>query len=153
MRVTFLCVGRLSAVWRTVWGHYESLVHPYFVLAVREVPEVPLSRGEAVVRAKEGDALLALVQSEAYVVALDARGTTLTSEGLSAFLADKKLHGHSHFQFILGGAMGLDERVLARADMCWSLSPLTFPHQMARCIVLEQLYRAARIERGEPYHY
>jgi 23S rRNA (pseudouridine1915-N3)-methyltransferase len=68
-------------------------------------------------------------------------------------LADKKLHGQSHFQFILGGAVGLDERVLAAAHMRWSLSPLTFPHQMARCMVIEQVYRSIRIERGEPYHH
>jgi 23S rRNA (pseudouridine1915-N3)-methyltransferase len=86
-------------------------------------------------------------------VALDLRGVEYSSESWSAFLAGKKLHGHSHFQFILGGAAGLDESVSSAADARWSLAKLTFPHQMARCIVLEQYYRAFRIERGEPYHH
>ena len=97
--------------------------------------------------------MLGLLRKGAYTVALDGRGQQHTSEELSAFLADKKLHGQSHFQFVLGGASGLDPKVLAAADDRWSLSRATFPHQMARCIVLEQLYRAIRIERGEPYHH
>ena len=96
---------------------------------------------------------LALLRSGAFTVALDLRGVEHSSEGWSAFLAEKKLHGHSHFQFILGGAAGLDDSVLSAADARWSLAKLTFPHQMARCIVLEQYYRAFRIERGEPYHH
>ena len=89
----------------------------------------------------------------AFTVVLDRAGKEIDSTGLSAFLAQEKLYGRSEFQFILGGAFGLDERVLDAADLVWSLSKLTFPHQMARCIVVEQLYRAVRIERGEPYHH
>jgi 23S rRNA (pseudouridine1915-N3)-methyltransferase len=153
MHVSFICVGRLSSEYQAVWQHYERLSRPYFSPRVLEVAEVALAQGDEQVRKREGDTLLALVQPGAFTVALDGRGTQYTSEEWSAFLAAKKLHGSSHFQFILGGAAGLDERVLAASDTRWCLSRLTFPHQMARCIALEQLYRAVRIERGEPYHH
>ena len=153
MRLTFICVGRLSREYQAVWRHYEGLLRPYGDVEVLEVAETPLSGGEDNARAKEGAALLGLLRKGAFTVALDARGQQHSSEELSAFLADKKLYGRSHFQFLLGGASGLDAAVLAAADHRWSLSRLTFPHQMARCIVLEQLYRAIRIERGEPYHH
>jgi 23S rRNA (pseudouridine1915-N3)-methyltransferase len=153
MRLTFLCVGRLARIYQPVWKHYESLLRPYTEVEVLEVPEMPLASGADAVRSKEGLALLERLRKGAFTVALDAGGQQHSSEEWSAFLADKKLHGQSHFQLVLGGAAGLDRRVLAVADHRWSLSRLTFPHQMARCIVLEQVYRAIRIERGEPYHH
>ncbi len=153
MRATFACVGRLSREYGAVWQHYEKLLRPYSALEVFEVAESPLAAGEDSARSREATALLALLRPAAFSVALDLFGTEHSSEGLSAFLAEKKLHGHSHFQFILGGAAGLDESVLSAADARWSLGRLTYPHQMARCIVLEQYYRAFRIERGEPYHH
>jgi len=153
MRLTLICVGRLARDYQPVWRHYESLVRPYAEVEVLEVPETPLVGGEDNARAKEGAALLGLLRKGTFTVAVDGRGQQSSSEEWSAFLAEKKLHGQSHFQFVLGGASGLDVRVLDAADRLWSLSRLTFPHQMARCIVLEQLYRAIRIERGEPYHH
>jgi 23S rRNA (pseudouridine1915-N3)-methyltransferase len=153
MRATLVCVGRLARDYLPIWRHYSALVRPYLQLEVLEVPEAPRSLATDQVRAREGAALLALLRSDAFTVAVDGRGRDYSSEGWSEFLAAKKLHGVSHFQFILGGAVGLDQSVLAAARAQWSLSALTFPHQMARCIVLEQLYRALKIERGEPYHY
>ena len=153
MRVTLICVGRLAREYQPVWRHYERLMRPYAEVEILEVSETPLAGGEDNARAKEGTALLGLLRKGAFTVALDGRGQQYSSEEWSAFLAEKKLHGQSHFQFLLGGASGLDARVLDAADRRWSLSRLTFPHQMARCIVLEQLYRAIRIERGEPYHH
>jgi 23S rRNA (pseudouridine1915-N3)-methyltransferase len=153
MRATFICVGRLSKEYQAVWRHYERLSRPYFSVEVFEVTETPLSVGERQARRRDGDALLALLRPGAFTVALDERGVHYTSQAWSAFLENKKLHGSSHFQFILGGAAGLDERIVSACDVRWSLSSLTFPHQMARCIALEQLYRAVRIERGEPYHH
>jgi 23S rRNA (pseudouridine1915-N3)-methyltransferase len=153
MRLTLICIGRLSKEYQTVWHHYEDLLRPYADVEVLEVAETRLSSGEENARGREGAAILGLLRKGAYTVALDGRGQQHSSEELSAFLADKKLYGQSHFQFVLGGASGLDPKVLAAADHRWSLSRATFPHQMARCIVLEQLYRAIRIERGEPYHH
>jgi 23S rRNA (pseudouridine1915-N3)-methyltransferase len=153
MRLTLVCVGHLAREYQPVWRHYEALLGPYAELEVLEVPETPLAFGADVARGKEGTALLGLLRKGAFTIALDSGGRQHSSEEWSAFLADRKLHGQGHFQFLVGGASGLDPRVLAAADHRWSLSRLTFPHQMARCIVLEQLYRAIRIERGEPYHH
>ncbi len=153
MKLTLVCVGRLSKEYQAVWRRYEALLRPYADVEVLEVSEVPLSTGEESARAKEAAAISGLLRKGAYTIALDSRGQQHSSEELSAFLADKKLYGQSHFQFILGGASGLDAKVLESANHRWSLSRATFPHQMARCIVIEQLYRAIRIERGEPYHH
>ena len=153
MRATILCVGRLDREYQGVWRHYENLLRPYAGLEVLEVPESPLAAGEGQARTKEGAALLDLFRKGAFTIALDARGKQCSSEGWSEFLAGKKVDGQSHFQFVLGGASGLDARVLDAAQAVWSLSLLTFPHQMARCIVAEQLYRSIKIERGEPYHH
>jgi 23S rRNA (pseudouridine1915-N3)-methyltransferase len=153
MRATLVCVGRLSREYQSVWRHYEDLLRPSLSIEVLEAPESPLSLGAEQVQTREGTALLGLLRQGAFTIALDGRGREYSSEEWSAFLAEKKVHGQSHFQFILGGAVGLDARVLAVAQARWSLSALTFPHQMARCIVLEQLYRSLRIERGEPYHH
>jgi 23S rRNA (pseudouridine1915-N3)-methyltransferase len=153
VRATFVCVGRLSREYQAVWRHYEGLLRPYLSVEVLEAPETALSHGGGQVRKKEGMALRALLRRGAFTVAVDGRGEEYSSEALSAFLADKKVQGQSHFQFVLGGAAGLDPSVLAAAQASWSLSALTFPHQMARCIVLEQLYRSLRLERDEPYHH
>jgi 23S rRNA (pseudouridine1915-N3)-methyltransferase len=153
MRLTIICVGRLSREYLAVADHYTRLLRPYATVEVREVPEVPIAHGTARVLSAEGDQLVRQLRPGAYTIVLDRGGREFTSEGLSAHLAGEKLYGRSGFQFILGGALGLDERALGSADLVWSLSRLTFPHQLARCVVLEQLYRALRIERGEPYHH
>lgn len=148
-----LCVGRLSKKSRPLCDHYVSLLRPYANIDIREIDGALPSEGveQAVIR--EGAAILRRIRPSALAVALDHTGREFRSVEFSLFLAEQKLHGVSDFQFILGGAFGLDARVLAAANLVWSLSLMTFPHQLARVIVLEQLYRAIRIERGEPYHY
>jgi len=153
VKLGLVCVGRMARESRPLCDHYLSLLRPYAAVEVCEVESTPLAEGRARVIAREGEAILRCLKPGAFVVGLDQTGREFTSEELSAFLAEQKLRGASHFQFILGGALGLDRRVLAVGKLTWSLSRLTFPHQLARCIVLEQLYRAIRIERGEPYHY
>lgn len=153
MRASIICVGRLSREYQAVFAHYAGLLHPYLELEVREVGDTPLSQGGQRVLAVEGDALLRRQRPGAYTIVLDREGREFSSVGLSEHLAQLKLYGRSDFQFILGGALGLDARLKEKADLSWSLSRLTFPHQLARCVLVEQLYRATRIERGEPYHY
>jgi 23S rRNA (pseudouridine1915-N3)-methyltransferase len=153
VRVALICVGRLSREYAAVHHHYEALLRPYLTLEVIEVADVPLSQGEGRVLAREGEGLRRRLRPGAFTVALDRGGKEIGSTDLSAFLAQEKLYGHGDFQFILGGALGLDQSLLDAADFVWSLSRLTFPHQLARCLVVEQLYRAVRIERGEPYHH
>ncbi|GAB4244478.1 MAG: 23S rRNA (pseudouridine(1915)-N(3))-methyltransferase RlmH [Thermoleophilia bacterium] len=153
MRVRLVCVGRLSRPFKPVFSHYADLLAPYVRLEVIEVPEVPLSRGLEEVRKGEGEALLRRLKPGALTVVLDRSGEQTDSESLSGRLAEWKVRGRSDFQFVVGGAAGLSGPVAAAADWTWSLSNLTFPHQLARCIVAEQLYRAIKIERGEPYHH
>ena len=153
MRCTLLCVGRLSREYAAVYDHYALMLRPYLSLEVVEVPETPLNQGPQRVLAREGEALARRMRPDAFTVVLDREGRELSSRELSGLLADLKVEGRSDFQFILGGALGLSPDVRAAADLTWSLSRLTFPHQLARCVVVEQLYRAVRIERGEPYHY
>lgn len=153
MRMSLVCVGRLSGEYRPLWRHYEGLLRPYCDLEVFEVPEWPLRRGKEQAREKESAALRSLLRERADTFVLDARGRQFSSEDLSRHLAERKSAGQSHFQFVVGGPAGLDPHLLERADVVWALSRLTLPHQMVRCILVEQLYRAFRIERGEPYHY
>ncbi len=153
MRMTLICVGRLSREYLPLWRHYEGLLRPYAELQVLEVSERPLKQGLGQARAKEGAALRALLRERADLVVLDARGRELSSEELSAHLAQRKLAGQNHFQFLIGGPAGVADDLLGEADLVWSLSRLTLPHQLVRCLVVEQLYRACRIERGEPYHH
>ena len=89
---------------------------------------------------------------DAYVIALAIDGTMLSSEGLAAHINQLGLHGESHIQLIIGGSIGLDDAILRRADYRLSFSKMTFPHQLMRVILLEQLYRAYKINAGEPYH-
>jgi 23S rRNA (pseudouridine1915-N3)-methyltransferase len=153
MHASIVCVGRLSREYQAVFAHYSGLLRPYLELEVREVGDTPLSQGEQRVLAVEGDALLRRLRPGAHTIVLDREGREFSSEGLSEHFARLKVYGCSDFQFILGGALGLDARLKEKADLSWSLSRLTFPHQLARCVLVEQLYRATRIERGEPYHY
>jgi 23S rRNA (pseudouridine1915-N3)-methyltransferase len=153
VRVSLLCVGRLSREYDLVFRHYALLLKPYLNLQVLEVPDSPLKEGKERVLRREGEALFRRLRSDALIIALDRQGREFTSEGFSGFLAEQKLYGRSDIQFVIGGALGLWEGILARADLRWSLSRLTFAHQLARVVLAEQLYRAIRIERREPYHY
>jgi len=101
---------------------------------------------------KEGERILAALPEGTYVIALDILGTELSSEGLAARLREMQMAGTASVTVIIGGDLGLSGAVLARARLRLSLSPMTFTHQMARLILLEQLYRACRINSGEPYH-
>jgi len=153
VRIDLICVGKVSGDLQPACRHYKDLLQSYAKVRLQEVRETPLSQGHDRVRKEEGKLIVRHLEGRACKIALDAGGRQMSSPGLSRFLAKQKLHGKNHFQFILGGTVGLDGSVLESVDVRWSLSRLTFPHQLARCIVMEQLYRALRIEKGEPYHY
>ena len=101
---------------------------------------------------REGERILAAIPDGAVVVVLDVRGKELSSEKLAARLHEWQMAGVSPVVFVIGGDLGISRAVLARADLRLSLSPMTFTHQMVRMIILEQIYRACRINSGEPYH-
>ena len=106
---------------------------------------------EAVMR-KEGEAILRHIPPKAYVIALCIEGRQLSSEAVAAKLKELFTQGKSDIVFIIGGSLGLHPSVTARADLKLSMSPMTFPHQLARVMLLEQLFRAAKINAGERYH-
>jgi 23S rRNA (pseudouridine1915-N3)-methyltransferase len=101
---------------------------------------------------QEGEIILDWLKDE-YLVALDEHGKEMTSEQLAAFIQGRANESHKTIVFVIGGAFGLDEGVLKRADYKWSLSKLTFPHQLVRLILAEQVYRACTIMRNEKYHH
>lgn len=101
---------------------------------------------------KEGEALLARLQEKSYVIALDLKGKLFSSPELAQLLERQAASGYSHFTFIIGGSDGLSEAVTQRANCRLCISPMTFTHQMARLILLEQIYRSMKINNGEKYH-
>lgn len=117
---------------------------------------VPKSTGmlsEMDLRRKEAEMILDWLEKDDYLVLLDEKGRSLSSEGLATFLQTRANESTKRIIFLIGGAYGVDEMVKKRANFCWSLSTLVFPHQLVRLILSEQLYRAATILRNEKYHH
>lgn len=108
---------------------------------------------EAELKRKEAEIILQLLEKNDYLVALDERGKQLSSEGLAEFIITRTNESAKRIIFLIGGAYGIDESVLKAAQLKWSLSNLTFPHQLVRLILAEQLYRAFTIMRNEKYHH
>jgi 23S rRNA (pseudouridine1915-N3)-methyltransferase len=102
---------------------------------------------------KECDTLMALIQKDDYLAALDENGKQLSSADFARFIQGRANESTRNLVFLIGGAYGLDERLLERADFIWSLSCLTFPHQLTRILLAEQIYRACTILRNEKYHH
>ncbi|MBS1669817.1 MAG: 23S rRNA (pseudouridine(1915)-N(3))-methyltransferase RlmH [Bacteroidetes bacterium] len=108
---------------------------------------------EKELKKKEGEQILQLIKKEDWLVALDEKGKQWSSEGLAQFIQTRANESTKTLIFLIGGAFGLDEKVLERCNHKWSLSNLTFPHQLVRLILAEQLYRACSILRNEKYHH
>ena len=157
MKLRILAVGKLKEEYlRAGAEDYAARIRPYAQLELVEVPGLPdpvraTSAAIIKVQTAEGSALLHRVTPGEVLIALDPRGQALTSEGLAEMLAAHESLG-SRLAFAVGGALGLSRDVLSRAVSSLSLSAMTFPHGLARLILLEQLYRAFKINRGEPYH-
>jgi len=117
------------------------------------VPKNAAQLSETDLKKREGEMLLEWLKPDDYLVALDERGKNLSSETLAGFLQQRATESTRHVVFLIGGAFGIDSAVLRRAQLQWSLSALTFPHQLVRLILAEQLYRAATIIRNEKYHH
>lgn len=127
----------------------------YFPVEWNIIP-VPKNAGmlsEMDLKKREGEIILQWLKPEDYLIALDEYGKQFTSEGLSQFLQQRATESTKNLVFLIGGAYGLDAPVLQRAKTKWSLSQLTFPHQLVRLILAEQIYRACTILRNEKYHH
>ena len=153
MRLRIIAVGRLKERhWREAADEYLKRLGPYARVEVVEVPDRDVTADEA--RALEAEAadVLRAIPEGATVAVLEIGGRASSSEEFARWLEDLGTDGRPSVAFVIGGAAGLHPDVLARADVRLSLGALTLPHQLARVVLLEQIYRAFRITRGEPYH-
>ena len=134
---------------------FTKRISNYFPVQWQIIP-MPKNAGtmnEADLKIKEGEIIFDLLKKEDYLVVLEERGKQLNSEGLAAFIQQRGNESEKNLVFLIGGAFGLSETVLKRADYKWSLSQLVFPHQLVRLILAEQVYRACSILRNEKYHH
>ena len=159
MLLRIISVGRLrEKYWQDSVADYMRRLRPYARLETIEVPEARVSDGAttaegAKAMAQEGEAILEKIKKrEGPVIVLDRQGQALDSIELAAWLEGQLLQGNSDLAWVIGGPLGIAPSVLERADLVLSFSRMTFPHQMMRLILLEQIYRSFRIMRNEPYH-
>ena len=151
MKVVIAAVGKpRNAALAAAIEHYEGRAARYWPLDVREVKEEPAKASPDSVKEKEGERLMARTAG-ATVIACDERGTSMTSPEFAAFLQDARERARD-VAFVIGGAYGLADAVRSAAQRRIALAPWTLPHELARLVLAEQLYRAGTIVRGEPYH-
>lgn len=158
MKITLITVGKIKEkFYRDAIAEYEKRLGKYCKLSILEVSDekTPDNAGEAVeeqIKAKEAKRILALIKEDAYVVTLEIQGQKKDSCAFASQIEQLGIQGNSHIVFVIGGSLGLHPTVSGRADSRLSFSDMTFPHQLMRVILLEQIYRAYRIIHGEPYH-
>lgn len=158
MKITLITVGKIKEKYlRDAIAEYSKRLSRYCKLEIIEVadektPDHASDIVEKTIRDKEADRIMKYVKEDAYVITLEINGKLLSSEELSAKINQLGIQGTSHIIFIIGGSIGLGKEVLARSDYALSFSKMTFPHQLMRVILLEQIYRSYRIINGEPYH-
>lgn len=158
MKFTFLTIGKIKEKWmRQGIEEYMKRLSPMAKVEIlspdeEKMPENPSPALKEKVMEKEGDKLLKYLKDEDFLILLDLKGKPVTSEGLADILQKKMVAGTSHFFFMIGGPYGNGENIRKRANLQISISAMTFTHQMARLILAEQVYRAMKIIRHEPYH-
>jgi 23S rRNA (pseudouridine1915-N3)-methyltransferase len=154
-RATVVAVGRVKGWAAEGCEDYLGRLRRYFPVEVAEVPEEDMNRRPASdVLSTEGERLLKRIPAGSHVVALDReKGEPLSTEDLARRLASLGVSGRSHVAFVLGGPLGLSPKLLSRSDEHFSFGRITLPHALARVVLLEQLYRAVKIERREKYHW
>ncbi|MEY8234286.1 23S rRNA (pseudouridine(1915)-N(3))-methyltransferase RlmH [Lachnospiraceae bacterium 66-29] len=158
MKITILAVGKVKeAFYRQAIGEFEKRLRRYCKLEIIEVadektPDRASETEEQMIREKEGERLLKYIKEDAWVCVLAIDGTMLDSIELAERVEKLGVQGVSHIQFVIGGSLGLSRAVLQYANFKLSFSKMTFPHQLMRVILLEQVYRSYRIMMKEPYH-
>lgn len=158
MKITILCVGKVKEkFYRDAIAEYSKRLSHYCKLEITEVSDEKTSEQATqteidIVKNKEGERLLKNIKDDAYVFCLAIDGKQLDSVELSQKMDKLMIGGKSHLVFVIGGSLGLSDDVLKRADYKLSFSKMTFPHQLMRVILLEQIYRSFRISNNEPYH-
>lgn len=157
MNITIICVGKIKeAFYRDAIAEYAKRLSAYCTFKVCEVDDEPdTGSSEAAIetaKEREAERILKNIKPGMHVITLEIKGKKYSSETFSAMLSDLFVSGKSDIAFVIGGSNGLAKSVSDRADGKLSFSDMTFPHQLMRVILSEQIYRAFRIMRGEPYH-
>ena len=158
MKITILCVGKVKEkFYRDAIDEFTKRLSRYCKLEIVEVADEKTNEDASeneirLVKEKEGERIIKNIKDDAYVITLCIDGKQLNSEELSERIECLGIQGTSHICFIIGGSLGLSDEVIKRADFKLSFSKMTFPHQLMRVILLEQIYRAYRIMNNEPYH-
>jgi 23S rRNA (pseudouridine1915-N3)-methyltransferase len=156
MKLNVLCVGRMTIPFLNEGcAEFIGRLKRYLPLAINEIKEHKTGRKQDIQRIvdTEGEALLQKIPSGAFVIALDQRGKHLSSAQLAGLMNDHMVRSTPEWTFLVGGPYGLSDAIRKRADLTLSLSAMTLTHQMARLLLLEQLYRCCTIIRNEPYHH
>lgn len=158
MKIEIICVGKIKeAFYRQAVEEYSKRLSKYCKFEIVEVADekTPDKSSEAMenqIKEKEGNRILEKIREDAYVFTLEIKGKRFDSEGFADCIQNVTLRGKSHLVFVIGGSLGLHEKVLKRSDQSISFSDMTFPHQLMRVILSEQIYRSYRIINREPYH-
>lgn len=158
MKITLITVGKIKEKYlKDAIAEYSKRLSRYCKLEIVEVadektPDNASDTVEDAIRDKEGERILKYIKEDAYVIALEIAGKMLTSEEMAEKIEKLGVQGTSHIIFIIGGSIGLGREILKRSDYALSFSKMTFPHQLMRVILLEQIYRSYRIMNHEPYH-
>lgn len=158
MNISIICIGKLKEkYWTGAVEEYSKRLKSYCSLDITELKEyrLPDKAGpaeELAVKEAEGEEILKRIKDNMYVITLEVNGKMLSSEKLAEKIETLAINGNSNIAFVIGGSLGLGSNVSRRADFKLSFSEMTFPHQMMRVILLEQIYRSFKIIRGETYH-
>ena len=158
MKITLITVGKIKEKYlKDAIAEYSKRLSRYCKLEIVEVadektPDNASDTVEDAIRDKEGERILKYIKEDVYVITLEIAGKMLTSEEMAGKIEKLGVQGTSHIIFIIGGSIGLGREILKRSDYALSFSKMTFPHQLMRVILLEQIYRSYRIMNHEPYH-
>lgn len=159
MKITIVCAGKIKEKYLSAGiAEFMKRLRPFAQVEIKEIheekmPEEPSAAEKEQVLRKEGEKLLKLVPAGSYLFVLDVFGREMPSEKLAEKIDRLGVQGRSHIAFLIGGAFGLSQEVRAAADEKLSFSRLTFTHQMVRLLLVEQIYRCFKINRGEKYHW
>ena len=158
MKITVIAVGKIKEKYlKDAITEYSKRLSKYCKLEIIEVadektPDNASEVVEAAIRSKEAERILKYIKDDAFVITLEINGKQLSSEELADKIDKLGVQGTSHIIFIIGGSIGLGQEVLQKSNYALSFSKMTFPHQLMRVVLLEQVYRSYRIISGEPYH-
>jgi 23S rRNA (pseudouridine1915-N3)-methyltransferase len=158
MKITLISVGKIKEKYlRDAINEYSKRLTKYCKLKFIEIndekaPDNLSEKDEMIIKDKEGNKILEKIKDQQYVIVLDLKGKQRTSEEFSKEMENLSIYGNSDIVFVIGGSLGLSDGVIKRSNDQISFSKMTFPHQLMKVILIEQIYRAYRIIKGEPYH-